>query len=132
MRLEIITPERVCLDRTVARIVAEAPEGHFGILPRHIDFVTELVPGILVYEAAGDGRGEHFVAVNSGTLAKCGAHVSVAVRAAIEGDDLAELRHRVETEFRRQDEEERLARSALARLEATMVRRFRDLGALTR
>ncbi len=130
MRLEIITPERVRLDRQVARIVAEAPDGHFGILPRHVDFISELVPGILVYEA--DTGGDRFVAVNSGTLAKCGAHVRVAVRAAIEGDDLADLRHRVETEFRRQDEEERLARSALARLEATMVRRFRDLGALTR
>jgi F-type H+-transporting ATPase subunit epsilon len=130
MRLEVITPIRVCVDREVVRIRAEAPNGQFGMLPQHIDFVTELVPGILVYEA--DGAGERFVAINSGMLVKCGPHVRVAVRGAIDGDDLAELRRRVEVEFRQQNEEDRVARSALARLEATMVRRFRSLEGLGR
>jgi F-type H+-transporting ATPase subunit epsilon len=126
MRLEVITPSQVCLDRQVARIVAEAPDGQFGILPRHGDFVTELVPGILAFEPI-DG-GERFVAHGSGVLVKCGPQVRVAVRSAIEGGDLARLRARVEAEFRQADEEERGARAALARLEASMVRRFRDLG----
>ena len=51
----------------------------------------------------------------------------VAVRDAIESDDLGGLRERVEAEFRRHTEEEREARSALARLEAHMIRRFREL-----
>jgi F-type H+-transporting ATPase subunit epsilon len=130
MRLEVITPIRVCVDRDVVRIRAEAPDGHFGMLPHHIDFVTELVPGILVYEP--EGAGERYVAVNSGMLVKCGLHVRVAVRGAIDGDDLAELRERVEIEFRQQNEDERVARSALARLEATMIRRFRTLEGLGR
>ena len=130
MRLEVITPIRVCVDREVARIRAEAPDGQFGMLPQHIDFVSELVPGILVYEA--EGAGERFVAVNSGMLVKCGSHVRVAVRGAIDGEDLAELRRRVEVEFRQQNEEDRVARSALARLEATMIRRFRSLEGLGR
>jgi F-type H+-transporting ATPase subunit epsilon len=125
MRLEIVTPNRVCVDREVSRIVAEAPDGHFGMLPGHGDFVTELVPGILVYEP--QDAVERFVALHSGTLVKCGAHVHVAVRDAIEGTDLSWLRERVETEFRRQDEAERDARAALARLEASMFRRFREL-----
>lgn len=129
MRLEVITPQRVCLDRAVRRIVAEAPDGHFGMLPNHGDFVTALVPGILTY-ALEDGA-EHFVALNSGMLVKCGAHVRVAVRAAIAGDDLSWLRERVETEFRAQDELERDTRAALARLEASMVRRFLDLEGTT-
>lgn len=128
MRLEVITPSHVCLDRQVVRIVAEAPDGHFGMLPHHGDFVTDLVPGILVYETE-EGE-ERFVALNSGTLVKCGADVRVAVRGAVEGDDLDWLRNRVETEFRKVDEDEREARAALARLEASMVRRFRDLGSL--
>src|SRR6056297_1999912 len=126
MRLEIVTPARRCLDMPVARIVTEAPGGHFGILPRHGDFVTELVPGILVYEPREGG--ERFVAIHAGTLVKCGSHVRVAVRSAIESEDLAWLRARVETEFRQQDEDERAARAALARLEASMVQRFRELG----
>jgi F-type H+-transporting ATPase subunit epsilon len=63
---------------------------------------------------------------------KCGPHVRVAVRGAIDGDDLAELRERVEVEFRQQNEDERVARSALARLEASMIRRFRTLEGLGR
>lgn len=127
MRLEVITPMAVCVDRPVRRIVAEGPEGRFGMLPGHIDFVSALVPGILLYETE-DGS-ERFVAVNSGTLVKCSDEVRVAVRGAVEGDDLGALRKRVEAEFRQHDEEERDARAALARLEAGMVRRFRDLGA---
>lgn len=116
----------VCIDRPVRRIVAEAPDGHFGMLPGHIDFVSELVPGILLYEP--EEGGERFVAVNSGTLVKCGSDVRVAVRGAVEGDDLGALRARVEAEFRQHDEEEREGRAALARLEASMIRRFRELG----
>ncbi|SDJ38275.1 F0F1 ATP synthase subunit epsilon [Lutimaribacter saemankumensis] len=127
MRLEVITPMAVCVDRPVRRIVAEGPDGCFGLLPGHIDFVSALVPGILLYET--EDSAERFVAVNSGTLVKCGAEVRVAVRGAVEGDDLGALRARVEAEFRKHDEEERDARAALARLEAGMVRRFRDLGA---
>jgi len=116
----------ICVDRPVRRIVAETPDGHFGMLPDHVDFVAELVPGILLYETE-DGA-ERFVAVNSGTLVKCDDEVHVAVRGAIEGDELSELRARVEADFRRRDEDEREARAALARLEAGMIRRFRDLG----
>lgn len=126
MRLRIVTPAAVCVDRTVVRLVAEAPGGYFGILPNHLDFVTQLVPGILVYQP-DESDEERYVAVNSGTLVKCGGDVTAAVRGAIEGDDLGSLQDRVETEFRAQDEDERVARSALARLEAGMIRRFKDL-----
>mgnify|MGYP001827624349 FL=1 len=126
MRLRVITPKEVCVDRKVTRLVAEAPDGFFGIRPHHIGFVTQLVPGVLVFEPE-EGGADRFVAINSGTLVKCGEDVNVAVRGAVEGTDLARLRERVETEFRQQEEDEREARSALTRLEATMIRRFRDL-----
>lgn len=128
MRLEVITPAERCLDIEVRRMVAEAPDGYFGILPNHGDFVTDLAPGILVYET--EAGTERFVALDTGTLVKCGSHVRAAVQNAIDGDDLAWLRGRVEREFRQQEEDERAARAALARLEASLVRRFRDLGGL--
>lgn len=126
MHLRIVTPAKMCVDRKVRRLVAEAPNGFFGMLPNHLDFVTQLVPGILLYQPE-DGSDDRFVAVNYGTLVKCGNDVRVAVRGAIEGDDLGRLQERLETEFHKQDEDERVARSALARLEASMIRRFRDL-----
>jgi len=125
MELRVITPAKVIRHEDVRRIVAEASDGFFGILPRHMDHVTQLVPGVLVFET-GDGV-EHFLGVNGGTLVKAGVEVMVAVRDAIESKDLGHLRERVEAEFRRHTEEEREARSALARLEAHMIRRFREL-----
>ena len=125
MELRIITPERVIRHDDVQRIVAEATDGIFGILPRHMDHVTQLVAGVLVFET--EHGVEQFVGVNAGTLVKAGPTVMVAVRDAIMSEDLDHLRDRVEADFRRHTEEEREARSALARLEAHMIRRFREL-----
>lgn len=125
MNLKIMTPTEVYLDETVGKVVAEAPNGSFGMLPRHIDFVSELKPGILLYQLT-DGR-ERFLGVNAGTLVKCGDTVFVATRNAIAGDDLETLQARVEEEFLQLDEHERIARTALARLEAGVIRRFVEL-----
>ena len=124
MRLELLLPTRVLVDREVERIVAEGGDGHFGILPRHADVVTALVPGILAYTPSG-GR-EVFVGVDEGALVKCGETVTVAVWNAVEGEDLASLRATVHARYVELDEQARGARSALARLEAGVVRRFVD------
>ncbi len=124
MQLEIVTPLQISLHMPVRRIVAEGPDGSFGMLPHHIDFVSQVVPGILVYE---DMQGqEHYAAVNSGTLVKCDDLVRIATRSAILGENLDTLETRMKQEFRQQDEAEREARSALARLEAQMIRHFLD------
>jgi F-type H+-transporting ATPase subunit epsilon len=114
----------VLVDRAVAQVVAEGGEGHFGIKPRHADLVTALVPGILLYTAEDDDRGERLLGVDEGVLVKCGETVTVAVLNAVEGDDLASLRETVRARFIELDEHARTAKSALARLEAGVVRRF--------
>ena len=133
MQLEIVTPLQISLHMPVRRIVAEGPDGSFGMLPHHIDFVSQVVPGILVYE---DMQGqEHYAAVNSGTLVKCDDLVRIATRSAILGENLDTLETRMKQEFRQQDEAEREARSALARLEAQIFESkmrivFRDVGGI--
>ncbi len=126
MRLRIVTPSAIRLDVAARRIVAEGPDGAFGMLPRHIDFVSRLVPGVLVYET--DEGAERYAGVGAGTLVKCADEVLVSVRRAALGDDLAALRAHVETEFRAAREAERAERAALARLEIEMLRRFREMG----
>ncbi len=123
-RLRVLVPSEVLLDETVTKVVAEAPNGHFGLLARHVDFVTVLVPGLLEY-ADTHGR-EHFLATDEGVLVKCGRAVTVSTRNAVLGGDLGELRSIVEQQFKALDEQERVARSAMARLEAGLVRRFLD------
>jgi F-type H+-transporting ATPase subunit epsilon len=125
MRLRVVTPTRVVLDVTATRVVAESPGGAFGMLPRHVDHVAQLTAGVLVFTDA-DGT-ERYLGVNEGTLVKCGRDVLVSTREAIEGDDLSTLEAEVAEAFGALDEEERIARTALARLEAGIVRRFIDL-----
>lgn len=124
MMLRVFLPGEVLLRLTVAKIVAEAQDGHFCLLPRHIDFVTALVPGLLSY--TDDGGQEHFVAHDEAILVKCGQDVSVCTRTAVKDGDLGALHSVVDQQFRVIDDRERRARSAAARLEAGMVRRFME------
>jgi F-type H+-transporting ATPase subunit epsilon len=125
MRLAVQTPVERVLDREVSGIVAEGLEGFFGLRPRHIDFVAALVPGLLYYQT-GDGS-EGYLAVDHGVLVKQGGKVMVSVRNAVCGEELKALLEVVETRFKLLDEQERVVRSAVARLEADFLRRFMEL-----
>ena len=124
MNLKVLLPNEVFLNCEVKKVIAEAQNGCFCLLPRHIDFVAALVPGLLSFE--DEQSQEHFLAMDEGTLVKCGSEVLVSTRSAASGDDLGQLRQVVEQQFEVLDERERLARSATARLEAGLVRRFMD------
>ena len=125
MRLKVLLPTEVLVDQAVTKVIAEAQNGFFCLLPRHIDFVAALVPGLLSFVTA-EGR-EEFVAVDEGVLVKCGPEVLVSTQDAVWGHDLGSLRQAVEERFQVLDEREQEARSALARLEADFVRRFMEL-----
>lgn len=123
MNLKLLLPNRVFASvRDVTRIVAETPDGAFGLLPRRRDCVSALAPGILTYETAADG--EVFIAVDEGVLIKSGAEVLVSVRRATRGTDLAGLRSAVQREFMSLDAQERSARAASAKLESGLVSRL--------
>jgi len=123
--LKVLLPTRILLEEPVSKVVAEAENGFFGLLPRHIDFAAALVPGILVYYPL-DGD-ERLIAVDRGTLVKVGDEVLVSVRNAVKGEGLGTLRQTVRDQFERLDKHERKTRSALARLEAGVVRRFLEM-----
>jgi len=127
MRLRVRVPTRLVLDEAVTIVVAQSMHGSFGMLPRHVDFATPLVPGLLRYELE-DGT-ERYLGVDEGVLVKCGAEVLVSVRDAVPGMDEQEVRQVVRQRFQRLDETERRARRALAELEAGFIRRFLEHGA---
>ena len=124
MTLKILLPERVLLEETADKVVAEGGHGSFGLLPRHIDIVAPLVPGILSYTRGDD---EYFVAVDEGVLVKCGDEVLVSVRDAVIGPNLESLEETVRVQFDERREEEKELHSALAKLETEVVRRFTEL-----
>jgi F-type H+-transporting ATPase subunit epsilon len=121
MTVKIILPSGVLLEREVVKVVAEAQNGSFCLLPRHVDFVAALVPGILALTSQ-DGE-ETFVAVDEGVLVKRGPGVLISTWNALQGK-LGELRQAVREQFRELDEREQQARLALDHLEASLVRQI--------
>lgn len=125
MSVTLRLPTETLFEGRANHIGAVAPDGAFGILPNHADFVTALVPSVLTLRQT-DGSEEIF-GLDEGLLVKKGAKVVVVALRGVRGDDLSTLKDTVEVSFIQMDEEERQARSALSRLEADMVRRFAEL-----
>ncbi len=122
MKLKILLPTEVFLETEINKITAEAENGHFTLLPRHLDFVTALIPGILLFQTINNET--QIIAIDEGILVKCGQEVLVSVGNAIKGDSLETLQQTVEKQFKILDEQDRKARAASASLEASLIRHF--------
>lgn len=109
----------------IGKVTAEGLEGYFTLLPRHIDYVSVLVPGIMTVTNS-TGRIEYF-AVDAGTLLKQGDTVFISTRNCVRGTDMENLARIVEDEFKQLDDLEKKARTALAGLEHTMLQRFAEM-----
>lgn len=126
MKLKVLLPTEVLIEEEVVKVIAEAEDGSFCMKPKHVDFVAALVPGLLSFETTS-GR-EEFLAVDEGTLVKCGTDVLVSTANAVRGPNLGTLKDTVEKQFMVVGEGQKSARSAVAKLEANFVRKFIELG----
>ena len=125
MHVYLRIPSKVMFAGLATRLKGAAMDGSFGILPNHIDFVTALVPSVLLITQL-DGQ-ERFFGIDEGLLVKKGHKVEVAVRRAVQSDDLDSLGAVVGGSFANLEDDEKVARAALSRLEANMMRRFATL-----
>lgn len=125
MQVHLRLPTEVLFVGAAKKINAVAADGAFGMRPNHVDFVTVLVPSILLLTTL-DGA-ERIFGVDEGLLVKQGHRVDIAVRRGVESADLVGLSGMVGESFAQLEDEERIARSALARMEADLVRRFASL-----
>ena len=124
MQLRVLAPTHIEFEGAVDKVCAEGLAGSFCILPRHVDWVTGLAPGLLLYER--DAR-EGYLAVNGGILTKCGDVVTVSTLEAVQGESLERLREQVDESFRKLSEREERARIAISKVEADFVRRLIEL-----
>jgi F-type H+-transporting ATPase subunit epsilon len=125
MHLKLLLPFGIFAEKTgVSRIVAETREGSFGLLPRRLDCVTALAPGILTYES--EAEGEVYVAVDQGVLVKTGLDVLVSVRNAFGGTDLGQLHEAVKREFLTLNDQELTVRTVMARMESGLISRLAE------
>lgn len=117
MDLKILLPYRIFAEiKNVSSIVTETSEGSFGLLPNRLDCIAAIVPSIFTYET--ESKTKHYLAVNEGILVKTGHQVTVSVRNAYGGTDLAKLRESVEEEFKKLDDSERDLRVSMAKMES--------------
>ena len=125
MQVRIGLPGKSLFEGAATQLSGVAANGGFGILPNHIDFVTALVPSVLLVTQP-DGS-ERIFGIDEGVLVKKGHDVEIAVQRGVEAGDLASLDAAVTDFWDQVEDEERVARAALSRLEADMVRRFAGL-----
>ena len=123
--LTLMTPTTIVEKRMISKISAEAEDGAFCLLPRHVDFVAGLVPGIFTY-ADSNGK-EHVLALDQGILVKKGNDVFVSTRALFTGEEIGTLEKKIYQEFYDIDEQEKKMRSQLAKLESDISRRLREM-----
>jgi F-type H+-transporting ATPase subunit epsilon len=125
MNLKILLPAEIFLNEEVTKVVAEAENGFFCLMSQHVDFTASLVPGIFSYST--DSGEEAYLAVDIGTLVKKGSDILVSTRNAFRSPELGHLKEVVVAQFREIDEREKRARTAAAKLEVDLLRRFMEL-----
>ncbi|QRN85894.1 F0F1 ATP synthase subunit epsilon [Clostridia bacterium] len=124
MRIKLIKPNQTLLDVDADKVSAPGRDGYFQILPRHIDATWSLRAGILtVFQE----QHERYFAINEGFLVKRGDSVQVACLQAVEGESLQKLEKNLQSNFRKIDEMERMAREVLVKLEVDVLKRFVEL-----
>lgn len=84
MMLLILLPSKVLSVEYVIQVTVQTDRGRYCLKPNHGEFVSALLPGILVY--MDDLDDEYYVAVDSGILVKRQQQVSVATKHAVTGE----------------------------------------------
>jgi F-type H+-transporting ATPase subunit epsilon len=129
MILELSVPTAQLLEVPVTQVVAEGLAGSFCLLPRHLDTVAVLVPGLLTFRRKGElpGSPEGVAAIDHGLLTKVGGRVTVICQRAQVAADAAGALAALRARELERSERERRARAVLARLEADVVRQLGSL-----
>jgi len=124
--LEIIAPGRVVAHRRVIAVQAADASGRFGIWRGHEDFMTVLIPCVMLIREE-DGE-ESYAAVDGGVMLLEGGRISIATRDAVLAARLDEVADKAAEMLRARKEKEKSARSGFAELETSLMRELRKAG----
>src|SRR3954463_2235388 len=87
MKLEIATPEAMVYSADVEMVTLPGVEGQLGILPQHVRFMTQMVPGEMIVRSSGQ---DSFMAVGEGLVEVTNDRVSIATNMAVACDKIDE------------------------------------------
>ena len=85
IKLRLVTPSRLLLDEEVDEVTAPGALGEFGVLPRHISFLTLLEVGEMSYKQAGE---RHQLAISGGYAEVLDDVMTVLANAAEYADEI--------------------------------------------
>lgn len=54
--LEVITAERLVLQKEINSLIVPGVQGYLGVYPKHAPFITELAPGVVTYTLDGEKK----------------------------------------------------------------------------
>jgi F-type H+-transporting ATPase subunit epsilon len=131
MRLLVTTPLDVVVDAPdVTYVRAEDASGAFGILDRHADLVTVLIPSVVSWRDSS--AKDHHIAVLGGVLMVSGGRfVEIASRQAVGEDELSGLESAVLKRFAEETSHAEETGATAARLHTAMmyqIQRYLDAG----
>jgi len=120
IRLRLVTPSRLLLDEEVDEVTGPGALGEFGVLPKHISFLTLLEVGEMSYK---QGVERHHLALSGGYAEVLEDTMTVLANAAEYSDEIdieraRNARERAEKrieELSREDKEFAAAEAALHR-----------------
>ena len=81
-QLELVTPARVMVQKSVQMVVAPGVEGLFGVLPRHAPLLADLARGIV--EVHEDGKVTDRFMIDGGLADVSGESVTILAERAID------------------------------------------------
>jgi len=110
MNLKILLPAEIFLSEEVTKVVAEAENGFFCLLPQHVDFHRRAGAGCFFLHRPSTGKPTW--PSTAAPSSKRGSEVLVSTRNAVKGPELGDIQDVVIKQFEEIDEREKKARSA--------------------
>ncbi len=120
----IITPSYIKKVDNISFFRAEDSSGSFGILPRHIEFLTILEPSIAI--AVIDGKEEYF-AFNGGILSFKKEILTITTKEFVQSSRISELKQIIERFFKKQKEKESLFHLNMENLQKAFFKKMIEL-----
>ena len=125
MNLKVVLPSNILFECTVSKVIFDGKDGSFCFLPRHIDFVSVLVPSILTFQSQDEG--EQYLVHDEGIIVKKENDVVVAVKHGLIANSLGSLKGRLEKEFQDIENQEQKTKKLLVDLEVDFIKRFLEI-----
>ena len=124
IKLEIATPEAMVYSADVEMVTLPGVEGQLGVLPQHVRFMTQMVPGEMIVRSNGH---DEFMAVGEGLVEVTNDRISIATNMAVACDNIDEAaaedaRQRAAARLR-----EKLSAEEVASVNASLTRALAQL-----